>query len=163
MKPALLLDVDGVLNVPSRRGDPGWRTYRRRNHRDEVHTLTVHPMHTLWLRELAQVYDLVWCTTWWPVANDSLRDLWQLEALPAVPLPADLSGAPVSLCAKTPHVREWAQGRTMAWIDDDVTEVDGEHLGDALTLNVDPAVGVTREHVDRLLEWVRLRPGQDFS
>lgn len=157
MKPLLLLDVDGVLNVPSRAGEPGWRTYYRRNHRDEVMPVTTHPQYTLWLAELSAEYRLVWCTSWWPVVNYALAPLWDLPPRPRVRLPDEYTDVPLGLCAKTPYVREWVRGRRLAWVDDDVTEADGRWLNRALTLNVNPDVGLTREHVDQLLAWARPR------
>lgn len=175
MKPALLVDVDGVLNVPTRGVEIGWETHEVLGPGDRrAFLLVTNSLHGEWLLELADLYELTWCTTWWTVANERVAPLLGLPPLPAVPLPTAFSDLPLPYSPKTPHVRRWAKGRPLAWIDDDIDERDGDALtidwsgtrsvlrGDppvsaALTLHVDPGVGLTSGHVDRLRGWAQTR------
>lgn len=162
MKPILLLDVDGVLNVVARSHDPSWRLVWRHGPDGVVRRLCVHLKHAHWLSELAATYELVWCTTWGSVANEQLAGLWGLPPLEAVLLPTTWENVPLRISSKTPYVAAWAAGRRLAWVDDDITALDGVWLTDparevpvvdALTLGVNPSIGLTRRHVDELLDW----------
>ncbi len=73
MKPLLLIDVDGVLNVDRRTSlrepiTPGFQKYRVRTEGSNW-TLYLAAEHGEWLRSLMEDFDLVWCTTWWRTAN----------------------------------------------------------------------------------------------
>ena len=174
MKPALLIDVDGVLNVQARAEEPGWETHQvlgpgnRRSF-----NLVLNAQHGRWLLELAPFYDLTWATTWWTVANQRIAPLLGLPDLPAVPLPTAFGPRTRDYCPKTPHVRRWAKGRSLAWIDDDIDHRDAHALtkdwaGDrlevmrhdpplsaVLTIAIDPDQGLERAHIDQLHEWAR--------
>lgn len=126
---------------------------------------------------LTDLYELTWCTTWWPVANERIAPLLGLpQDLPCVPLPTTWSEVPVAFSAKTAHVRRYASGRPIAWVDDDVDERDMQALTRAispadtsvlagtqpcraaLALNCDPDIGLTIEHAIRLREWAQALP-----
>lgn len=151
--------------------------HRLRDHEGVVYTLHINPVHGEWLTGLSDLYELTWCTTWWRVANDRIAPLVGLPDLPALELPDAWPNVPRDISAKTPHVRRYAQGRALAWIDDDIDDRDAEALTrlkpddrsplagtqrcvSALTLNVDPDVGLTEGHIERLRSWGELRlPG----
>jgi hypothetical protein len=170
---ALLLDVDGVLNVPAQTGREGWSTCEVPGPLDDGRTylLTTNPQHTFWLLELSPMVELIWCTTWWP-AKERIAELLGLPAgLDAVPLPRTFADVNIEMCRKTPFVRRWARGRAIAWIDDEVDERDERALvrevapgersvlagtracRDALVVPVAQGVGLTRAHVDRIRAW----------
>ena len=179
-RPLLLIDVDNVLNVAPgpRRPDADWQVHQARSYRGTEYTLHLNPEHGRWLTGLAELFELTWCTTWWRVANERIAPPIGLPTdLPAVPLPDTWSNVPLDYAAKTPHVRRYAAGRALAWIDDDIDDRDAEALtrlkpddrshlagtqrcASALTLNVDPDVGLTEGHIERLRKWGELRlPG----
>lgn len=167
VKPLLLIDVDGVINVQARGVDVAWRTHDVLGPRDDrTYGLVMNPVYGEWLRDLADVFELVWATTWGPVVGERIAPLLGLPAdLPLVPLPDPLLGeVDGELSPKTEHVRRWAQGRALAWLDDDVTSRDTAWLTDpdandsppvaaALALPVDRSIGLTRQHVERLRAW----------
>lgn len=173
-RPWLLVDVDGVLNVSP---TPemllsGWQPHDVLGPLDvRTYRLVVNPEHGEWLMSLSDVYRLAWATTWWRVADERIAPLIGLPPLGhAVPLPGAFSGVDLGCCPKTPHVRRWVDGASVAWIDDDIDDRDHEALtgqarhkrdmvrvgqpcAAALALPVDPAVGLTWSHIERLRAW----------
>ncbi len=169
-KPWLLIDVDGVLNVwpnPAR-PDGDWAEHTVVNPANDVpYRLHLNPAHGQWLLGLTDVFDLAWATTWNWTASTKIAPLIGLTVgLPNVPIP-DPRYAEVryGLSFKTPAVRFWLDGheRPAAWIDDDITPLDGEALSandldggqrpPVLALNIDPSVGLIWEHIETLREW----------
>ena len=155
-RPLLFLEIDGVLNpvLPT----PGFLPYDIL----EYTVLLATGSHSAWLRELSGVYDLVWATTWEHDANKHIAPRLGLPPLPVVefsayrPRPDD----PRLPAAETFPGRKWAPilrysaGRPFAWIDDVIP--DGlvrraRFRRDRLLLPVDPAHGLDRGHVERLL------------
>lgn len=175
-RPLLLIDVDNVLNVSPgpRRPNADWQVHKAQGPCGAEYTLHLNPEHGRWLTGLAELFELTWCTTWWRVANERIAPLVGLPDLPAVELPDVWSNVPLNFSAKTPHVRRYAQGRALAWIDDDIDDRDAEALtrlkpddrshlpgtqrcASALTLNVEPDIGLTESHIERLRAWGELR------
>ncbi|MFJ4675087.1 MULTISPECIES: HAD domain-containing protein [unclassified Kitasatospora] len=156
-KPLLYLDVDGVLNPVFPSPDDDF----------DAHTLLgysvlLSPRHGDWLRELADRYELVWATTWEERANEHIAPLLGLPELPVVvfsgyvPQPGDPRVPLMELfsAAKWAPILRHAQGRPFAWVDDCIPPrlVRRSVLrADRLLLPVDPAQGLQREHVERLL------------
>lgn len=179
--PALLLDVDGVLNVLSRSSllavlldrDPGdvsspERVSEHRVAADDgtVYTLRLRPEYGGWLRALRDTYELVWATTWGRIANERISPLLGLpDDLDVVPMP-DAWGAQheagPEVCRKVPWIREWADRRgveVLAWIDDETEDGDrhalteGTSVRAALPLRADPFTGLDRDHLEALSAW----------
>ncbi|RKE22852.1 HAD domain-containing protein [Streptomyces sp. TLI_171] len=156
-KPLLYLDVDGVLNPVFPHPDDGF----------DPHTLLgysvlLSPRHGEWLRELAAHYELVWATTWEEQANAHIAPLLGLPELPVVvfsgyvPQPGDPRVPLMELFSahKWAPILRHAQGRPFAWVDDCIPPrlVRRSVLrADRVLLRIDPAHGLRREHVDRLL------------
>lgn len=177
-KPLLFLDVDGVLNPVRPRAEAGFRTHSLLGTR-----VLLSRAHGRWLRELADVYDLVWATTWEQYANELICPLLGLPALPVVPLTAP---EPVAACAMAGGSgRSWswsggyddadalaedgdwhpilrfADDRPFAWLDDVIPTrllQSCARREDRLLVPVDPGEGLRRREVDILLRRPPRRP-----
>ncbi|WP_084964677.1 HAD domain-containing protein [Thermoactinospora rubra] len=159
-RPLVLVDVDGVLNPLAAR--PGFRRYQCAI-RDETYTVRLNEAHGTWLMELALSAraELVWATTWEEAANEWIAPRIGLPPLPVIPMAPDLP-CELGEMFKTPHVAEYVAGRPFVWFDDQVFEEDEKYLGARrgigpfLLINVDPRLGLTREHIECAREWLTL-------
>jgi hypothetical protein len=126
-------------------------------------TVLLSVTHANWLHELSSTYELVWATTWEHEANRHIAPLLELPQLPVVEFtgyqarPDDPKLPVLDLFTgrKWAPILRYAAGRPFAWVDDVMPErlVTRARLRrDRLLLQVDPAHGLRREHVDRLLE-----------
>ena len=146
-RPLLLIDVDGVLLVV------------RSSLTDDDEAIddepTLHPEAGAWLRELAEVFDLAWATTWEDLANRVIAPSLGIAALPAI----EFDMARHLPTPKLPSVIAWVGDRPCAWIDDDLHhDADTWAAGRAvptLLVHADMTVGMERRHVDQLLAWAR--------
>ncbi|MET8576790.1 hypothetical protein [Streptomyces sp. NPDC005012] len=173
-RPLLLLDVDGPLNPFGARfvRHRGYVTHRmlpdcrsplphasRRRAAREAR-VRLHPGHGA--RLLALPYQLTWATAWCRQANELVA--------PAIGLPGDLPVVewPSARCGrsadgvhwKTRTLLEWAAGRPFAWVDDELTGRDADHVathhpGSALLLRIDPRKGLRDRDFGRLEHWAR--------
>jgi len=142
-RPLLFLDVDGVIvvGVGYVPGGTGAR-----------------------VRELANRFDLVWATGWEHRANTHLLSpLGLSEELPT--LTFDGKARFGSSTWKTKPVKAYAGDRPIAWLDDNFVarhELWAAHRSaPTLLVRVDSSVGLTPEHVERLLRWAdSLAPSQ---
>ncbi|MGY0055904.1 HAD domain-containing protein [Streptomyces sp. LZ34] len=155
-RPLLFLDIDGVLN-PVLPAD-GFTAYDVLDF-----TVLLSARHADWLRELSAVYELVWATTWEHDANRHIAPLLELPQLPVVEFtgyrarPDDPKLPVLDLFAgrKWAPILRFAEGRPFAWVDDVIPERlvrRARWRRDRLLFPVDPAHGLGREHIDRLLE-----------
>ena len=173
MSPLLLLDVDGVLNVsvprPERRRwewlgwTGGWMIWVSRGT-------------TYRVASLAREFDIVWCTAWNEDAHGLGVNLGWESRVRGFPFPVldtstaqegpllDASGA--RTCWKIPAVRAWsdrnAQGRALAWLDDDLAAdavewADARNASGAPTRLVpcDESRGLGTHQTSDLLSWAR--------
>ena len=184
----LLLDVDGVLNPfaakPTAR-PPGYRTYRYtadggwyRGPSARRHAglrIWLHPGHGPRLRELATAanLELAWVTTW---LHDANRYVGPAIGLPGLPLPviefpaADLAPLPSGWAAwtdtggwKWPAVAAYAEGRPLAWLDDDFdlpgfpeARAEFARVRDGIPTflcPVDPRRGLLPDHLSQIADW----------
>jgi hypothetical protein len=154
-RPLLFLDVDGVLNpvLPS----PDFAV-----HDILTHTVLLSTRHGAWLRELADIYDLVWATTWEHGANLHIAPRLGLPPLPVVefsgyrPRPGDppLREEERYSARKWAPILRYAARRPFAWLDDMIPRRlvrRARFRSDRLLLPVNPAHGLPRAHVNRLL------------
>ena len=154
-KPILFVDVDGVISLfgftPDVRELPG-----------PLHWIDgvahcIPPAGGVRLSRLAERYELVWATGWEDRANEHLPYLLKLP-FPSLPV-LRFDGRAVFGSAhwKLDAIDEYAGDRAAAWIDDNIDEacMAWANSRDAPTLIVEtlPAVGLTDEHVDHLLDW----------
>jgi hypothetical protein len=149
-KPLLYLDVDGVLNPVRPAPAAGFTVHSMLGTR-----VLICPRHGRWLRELSEVYELAWATTWLERANDYISPLLGLPELPVVPVQQSLrgTGGPIPRSDWFPILRH-SGGRPFAWIDDLIPNrllrADAARA-DRLLLPVDPGDGLRRRDVDLLL------------
>lgn len=158
-RPLLLLDVDGPLNpfaakatrrpegFITRRLAPGGVTYR----------VWLNPLHGGQLLRFAEKHDveLVWATTWEHEANRLIGPVIGLPELPVI------EWGFKAIMWKFNGVLEYAEGRPLAWLDDDFglfkTEREWfeKERGDIPTLlhHVSPRTGFTAEDLQAVAAW----------
>lgn len=158
MKPLLLLDVDGPLNpYAAWKCPPGYDTHRLTVPGHGVVSVRINPGHGAALRDLSDMFELVWATSWGELANTYLCPLLGLPDLPVVPWTDRV--APPRVCWKTPDVAAWTGGRTFAWVDDDISRRDRAWLhgdprvGVHLVRHVSEGRGLTSVDFDDLANW----------
>jgi hypothetical protein len=163
MKPLLLLDVDGPLNPflmdRATAAAKGYRLYYIEVG-GTVYPVLLNPQHGTALRELADLVELVWATTWQDDANALLSPLLGLPTdLRVIPLHADHPRDPwYRGCWKTAAVLDWVGRQPFAWLDDEVNRFDRDWLAartpaDVLLCNISPGVGLTDEDFAAVRSW----------
>lgn len=158
--PLLLLDVDGVLNPyrakPSKR--PAGYTTHRLTPDGRTYRVWLNPSHGRMLLDFAEKTgaELVWATTWEHAANRLIAPLIGLPTLPVI------GWGYTGVHWKFDAVQVYAQGRPLAWLDDDFgyyhreREWFEERRGDTPTLlhHVDPAIGLLQGDLDAVGSWL---------
>ena len=152
-RPALLLDVDGVLNPYGTATCPeGFTEYDLFPGEGPVR---LRPAHGEWISELRHVFDVAWATAWNDDANRLLAPLLGITALPVVTMPPP----PFQPRDKVPPIARFAGQRPAVWIDDLHPEQawtwSASRREPTLLIPVAPAVGLTRQAVDQALTWAR--------
>lgn len=169
-RPLLLMDIDGVLNAfdhPHPDDDPAYRI----DHADG-YRLVLRRSHPAEVGELQAPYQVVWATMWqqraavfgtraglgtdWPYVDFDARQAATTSAR---------TGYEVG-SYKWPGILEaLGPDRPGAWVDDDMHDSQLAWARErtaagvpTLFLRPDPAVGLTRRHVDRLLAFARALP-----
>jgi hypothetical protein len=150
-RPVLLVDVDGVLNPWLADGCPdGYHEYDF----FPGERVLLSPGHGELLTSLAPAYELVWATAWEHRANQLISPVLSLPELPVIEFP--LSGLDLGF-RKLPSVIEAVGQRPCAWIDDahqsDHYTWAQERGIPTLIIDIDPAEGLTRDHVATLADW----------
>ncbi|MFT3662559.1 MAG: HAD domain-containing protein [Gordonia sp. (in: high G+C Gram-positive bacteria)] len=182
-RPLVALDIDGVLNPTDPKGRmrgrvPGWKTHRifvdNRlwpdspfiNHdprpRRQLPLVLNPDLHGPWITDLrTRGADVRWASTWPAVAaNKYLAPLLNIEPMPST-LDTELEPHP------SEHVADWkarqllqaAADRPLVFIDDQLDHGDSDLWSSrdpnrTLLIETDPRVGMTREHMDRIDEFV---------
>jgi hypothetical protein len=157
-RPLLLIDVDGVISLFG--FDPTRPPAGRFQLVDGIaHFLS--GTAGACLVELMDVFEVVWCTGWEEKANDYLPFALDLPGpLPHVAF--DDFDRPAAAHWKLAAIDTYAGvARPLAWVDDAhdrrCTAWARARAAPTLLLATDPAIGLTGEHVARLLEWARER------
>jgi HAD domain in Swiss Army Knife RNA repair proteins len=153
-KPLLLVDVDGVISLfgfpPNERPDGRFELVDGIGHLLSA-TAGAH------LLDLAQRYDLVWCSGWEEKANDYLPHALGLPG-PLPYLAFDHKPAGGRPHWKLPAIDAYAgPTRPTAWIDDahdaESRKWAANRAGPTLLVDTEPATGITAAHVRRLTRW----------
>jgi hypothetical protein len=158
MKTLLFLDIDGVLNPWAAPACPPGYT----EHRWRTRKAWLSPAHGPALLALTEHVDLVWASSWAGDANTLAGKALGLPPLPTVTFagPHADTGPDWKFAA----VGRFAYNRPLVWFDDDFDLRPGAkerflHRRDQPTslVAVDPAVGLTQEHLDAVTRWVSIR------
>jgi len=158
----LLLDVDGVL-APfqgdvlsmSRVGGEGFRRVDLDPQTGLRETfLWVSDANNERLKNLSEVFEIVWATGWADSANRVIGPLHALEELPVVELDYTFD----TPTWKLPSIEAFVpDNRPCAWVDDDLGS-DAEQWADqrrapTLLVKCEPHIGLTESLTERCLEW----------
>ena len=151
-KPVLLVDIDGVLSlfgfVSTERPEGTWHSVEGIPH--FLSSAAAEHLH-----QLAEWFDLVWCSGWEEKASEHLPVLLGVPDLPH--LSFDRNPGRAHAHWKLAAIEAHAGDRPLAWIDDALDEAceDWAQKREAPTLLVhtDPAVGLTADHVVTLAAW----------
>jgi hypothetical protein len=153
-KPVLMIDVDGVISLFG--FDPARSPAGRFVLVDGLpHYLSADSGQHL--RELAEGFELVWCTGWEDKANEYLPlELGLPAALPYLSFQRAAGRAQAHW--KLAAIDRYAgPQRPLAWIDDALdqrcVEWAQRRRGPTLLLRTEPAVGMTDAHVATLVRW----------
>jgi hypothetical protein len=158
-RPLLLIDVDGVISLF------GFDPVRPPAGRFQLVDGIAHFLSGTagaCLVELMEAFELVWCTGWEAKANDYLPFVLGLPGpLPHVTFDGlHRPAAHWKLAGIDAYV---GAGRPLAWVDDAhderCTAWAGARTAPTLLLATDAAIGLTEQHVGRLLAWAQ-RAGQ---
>lgn len=153
-KPLLLIDVDGVISLF------GFDPARPPAGRFEVVDGIPHFLSATageHLRQLADGFELAWCTGWEEKANDHLPHALGLpDGLPCLTFGTGVPEPDAHW--KLAAVDRYAGGsRALAWVDDAHDEScaawAAAREAPTLLVTTDPTVGLTDEHVAQLREW----------
>jgi hypothetical protein len=154
MRPLLLLDVDGPLNPHRAEGiPPGYRRHEI-SEGEKSWRVLLNAQHGVELTALADIFDLVWATSWEHGANRLLSAPLGLPSdLPTVLWPGRTPARRGSW--KTPYVAKWVGDRPFVWVDDEVGEAeelfftaDHQHVH-----RVDPRTGLTATDFAAIRAW----------
>lgn len=155
-RPLLLVDVDGVISLfgfdPSRPPSGRWQIVDGVAHLLSA-TAGGH------LQRLGEAFELVWCTGWEEKADEYLPHALELsDRLPHVSF-ADAVPTVEGHWKLDAIDRYAGADRAVAWIDDAHDDRCDSwaraRLAPTLLVSTDPAIGLTEEHVERLLNWAQ--------
>lgn len=156
-KPILLVDIDGVISLfgfPVDECPSGsWHVVEGMAHFLSA-TAASH------LHELAEWFELVWCSGWEERADEHLPALVGAPVLPHLSFDRNPGGGPGSRAHwKLAAIDAHAGDRPLAWIDDALNDAcdtwAAARPAPTLLVRTDPAVGLTADHVDLLMRWAR--------
>jgi HAD domain in Swiss Army Knife RNA repair proteins len=150
-RPILFVDVDGVISLfgfaPGAERMPGplhWVD-------GIAHCIPADVGERL--VRLAERFELVWATGWEERANEHLPHILRLPFCELPSLTFDGRAVFGRANWKLDAIDEFAGGRSAAWVDDSCMAWAERRRAPTLIVRTDPAVGLTDEHVERLLRW----------
>lgn len=159
--PILFVDVDGVISLfgfpPGSTDLPGplhWIDGVAHCIPEEVGQRLI---------RLAERFELVWATGWEERANDHLPFLLKLPFRNLPWLRFDGRAVFGSAHWKVDALDEYAGARPAAWIDDNIDDTclawAQRRAAPTLIVETEPSVGLTDEHVSRLMGWAERLAG----
>ena len=153
--PILFVDVDGVISLFG--FAPGDETLPGPLHWIDGVAHCIPEDVGARLIRLAESFDLVWATGWEERANDHLPYILQLPFRDLPTLSFDGQAVFGSAHWKVDAIDEYAGDQPAAWIDDNIDETclawaAGRGVPTMIVETL-PAVGLTDEHVEALLDW----------
>ena len=154
-RPLLLIDVDGVLNpYAAKEMPPGFVRHAFDVEDGRTVRPLLNPEHGAWLRELAADFDLVWMTQWADQANEFVAPVLGLPPLPVIkPIVRGLLNPSIN---KEYPAKAFVKGRPFAWVEDGHGYLvrrwaqNRPRSRPALLIDTNPAVGLTRDHIEQL-------------
>jgi len=152
-RPLALIDVDGVLNpYAAPTCPPGFTEHEL----FPGELVRVRRDHGLMLLRLAPHFDLIWATSWEDDANRLLAPMLGLPPLPVIRCATPGAGHH----DKLPAIAQLIGDRAAMWLDDlhsDAASRWAEHRRSPTCLiHVDPATGLTDDHIDQALHFAGL-------
>jgi len=153
MRPLLLLDFDGPLNPHRAHGIPAGYERHEIVEGDKTWVVLLNQQHGVELNALAEVFDLVWATSWEHGANRLLAPRLGLPELPVILWPDRTAVRRGSW--KTPYVAQWVRDRPFVWVDDEVGQEDQTFFTEdhQLVHTVDPQTGLTAADFAAIRDW----------
>lgn len=152
--PILFVDVDGVISLfgfPASGRAPG------RFHWIDGIAHCIGERSGARLRRLERRFELVWATGWEEKANEYLPHLLELSRREYPVLTFDGRAVFGTAHWKLDAIDAYARGRAAAWIDDSLDEAchawAERRREPTLLVKTESPVGITDEHVERLLRW----------
>jgi hypothetical protein len=151
-KPVLLVDIDGVISLwgfdLDERPAGSW-------HHVEGIAHFLSSTAAQHLHDLAESFDLAWCSGWEEKAGDHLPALLGAPVIPH--LSFDRNPGRGHAHWKLAAIEAHAGDRPLAWIDDALDDAchawAAARAAPTLLVQTDPAVGLTAEHVEQLRAW----------
>jgi hypothetical protein len=155
-RPVLALDVDGVISLFGFEGPIGEAPGRFHLINGMAHCIPdgLGPK----LERVAPYYEIVWATGWEDRANERLPEILGLPGeLPF--LTFDGRARFGTAHWKIDAIDRFAGERPLAWVDDSIDDTcrtwAGERSAPTLLVVTESDVGLTEDHVEALLGWVR--------
>ncbi len=156
MRPLLLLDFDGPLNPYRAREIPAGYERHEIVEGEKAWVVLLNQQHGVELNALAEVFDLVWATSWEHGANRLLGPRLGLPELPVIVWPPRQSIARVRRGSwKTPYVAGWVGDRPFVWVDDEIGRDDQAFFTEdhQCIHAVDPRIGLTAADFAAIRTW----------
>jgi hypothetical protein len=155
-RPVLALDVDGVISLFGFEGSLDRVPGRFHLIDGMAHCIPEGIGHRL--RRLADEYEIVWATGWEDRANDRLPEILELPGeLPFLTFDGNARFGTAHW--KLEAIERYSGERPLAWVDDCLDESchawAEERPAPTILVPTDSAVGLTQEHVELLLRWVK--------
>jgi hypothetical protein len=159
MRPFILLDVDGVLNLSSSTPDNASSSGILLLAGSRGAHVTVRDDLRSTLDRLALAGDLVWASGW----NDGAPALFATLVPWVSGIPHLTFETVGTMVEKLPVVREYVGDRSVAWIDDRIPDEAWswaeERPAATLLVPVDPRLGLGPDQVELVEEWARQQRG----
>jgi hypothetical protein len=152
-RPLLAVDIDGVISIFGFDGEPDRATTRMQLVDGVPHCISLVCGDRL--RRLSEHFELVWASGWEDKANFYLPHLLGLPELPHISF--DATARPGGAHWKLGPVEAYANGRAIAWIDDNFDESCFEwaerRQAPTLLVPTESALGLEEAHVEALRQW----------